>query len=606
MSLNPLFFLFIIITITIINSSPVCEPQSNFCQNCNYATNLCYKCQKPDILIPDENGGCIGAKKCFLGRNYCLECDINGNLCKTCEENYYKDENGGCTYSEGCEISYNGECLKCKEGFVLIGRENDFRFCKSLSIDNYKKCKEINKATGFCTECEEGYFLTGGDFKCVKIENCYEAIFGNCISCNDNYYYNKKEDKCEEKKDNFTHCKQSVDGKTCDICDENYYLDDNGVCLQTQFCSESKYLKCTKCRTGYYLSAYNVCTNTKNCDVVDMATSICTYCSYKYYLNKDDYTCKSNREDGPYKYCKQVVNGECVSCESSFYLGEDLQCSNSEFCIQAENGECKKCQEGYHLGLDKICTNIDKCIYSRYGICNECEDGYYYNQVNRSCVEMEDQFLNCKYSCEFEDKCCECKANYYLYENDSLCYDNTEEEEFIKCAYVNNMKEKCTRCEDGYFLGSEDNRCCKVEKCKYVENENRCFECDNFYCLDVKKQICIDNDYLEDVDNKQYINCNRTNEEGTACEICVDGYEVNDEGFCVDIDYCEKKEDGKCIKCKDILSPNEYEFCANEVFGCLESAHDNCLRCNNLENLYECTECKEGYKKNGQSCLSVE
>ena len=78
-------FFILLIIITTINSSPECQPQSNFCQNCNYITNLCHKCQKPDVLIPDENGGCIGAKKCFLGKNYCLECDINGNLCKTCE-----------------------------------------------------------------------------------------------------------------------------------------------------------------------------------------------------------------------------------------------------------------------------------------------------------------------------------------------------------------------------------------------------------------------------------------------------------------------------------------------------------------------------------------
>ena len=45
---------------------------------------------------------------------------------------------------------------------------------------------------------------------------------------------------------------------------------------------------------------------------------------------------------------------------------------------------------------------------------------------------MHDQYMNCKSSCKYEDKCCECKEDYYLNENDSLCYDNTKKKKFIK------------------------------------------------------------------------------------------------------------------------------------------------------------------------------
>ena len=109
----------------IANSIPSCKEFINFCNYCNIFTNLCEKCQYSDILVPDKNGGCIGAKKCTLGDNNCNECEINGNLCKTCEENYYPDENGGCAYTEGCDISYMGECIKCKKGYILIGKKMD-------------------------------------------------------------------------------------------------------------------------------------------------------------------------------------------------------------------------------------------------------------------------------------------------------------------------------------------------------------------------------------------------------------------------------------------------------------------------------------------------
>ena len=247
------------------------------------------------------------------------------------------------------------------------------------------------------------------------------------------------------------------------------------------------------------------------------------------------------------------------------------------------------------------------CINSQYGSCIECEDGYYYSNLNKACFEMKDQYLNCKNTCNLEeDKCCECKDNYYLLQNDSLCYDNTKDEKFIKCAKVGFEGNECTKCVDEYYLSSEDNKCSKIEHCKIVENENKCFECDTFYCLDVKNQKCVDNDYLYEMNDKIFINCYRTNVEATACEKCIDGYEVNEQGFCVDIDFCEEKKDGKCMKCKDILSINDYSFCANEIFGCIESAKDNCLRCDNLEDLFECTKCKEGYKKSNFGYLKIE
>ena len=116
----------------------------------------------------------------------------------------------------------------------------------------------------------------------------------------------------------------------------------------------------------------------------------------------------------------------------------------------------------------------------------------------------------------------------------------------------------------------------------------------------------MDNDYLEDINNKFFISCNRTNEEGTACEKCINGYKLNEDDYCIDVDICEIEKDGKCLKCRDIISGNNYHYCANEIFGCLESAQDNCLRCDNLEDLYECTECIEGYEKLGRSCSKIE
>ena len=309
-----------------------------------------------------------------------------------------------------------------------------------------------------------------------------------------------------------------------------------------------------------------------------------------------DYKCKSNLDDGPLKYCQIVENDLCIECDNSHYLGLDNKCSHSNYCSESEKGKCLVCKDNYFLGLDNFCLDVEKCIYSKSNKCIECEDGYYYNPFFKKCFEATEKLLNCKMGCQYNpNKCCECKNDYYLFENDHLCYDNSKEEPFIKCAIVDYNKEYCKKCIDGYFLRIQDDKCSKIENCKIIENENTCLECDNYYCLDVKNQICLHNDFLDENNDKIHISCNKTNVEGTACAECINGYELNDEGLCVDIDICKEKINGKCIKCKDTISPNGYHYCANEIFGCLETPIYDCLRCNDLTDLYECTEYKKGY-----------
>ena len=98
----------------------MCIEGENLCLKCNPVSKLCYKCEK-DIYTPDEKGGCKNARKCIIGENQCLECNEEANLCKTCIDGYFPDENGGCSYTNNCEVSNDGNCLKCKEGYILVG-----------------------------------------------------------------------------------------------------------------------------------------------------------------------------------------------------------------------------------------------------------------------------------------------------------------------------------------------------------------------------------------------------------------------------------------------------------------------------------------------------
>jgi hypothetical protein len=377
-------------------------------------------------------------------------------------------------------------------------------------------------------------------------------------------------------------------------------MDENEICVQTNFCSKSSEGKCIKCIEDYYLSSSNgYCTNTKNCYTGNKDIGLCLDCNMKYYLNYKDYKCYSNLENNEYKYCQKVVEGECIKCENGYYLGKDNKCTNSPHCEEADNGKCILCTENYYLGLDNYCSKTEYCIKSRFDDCIECKDGYYHSYLDKKCIETGGvkELENCKYTCLYKDeiKCCECKDNYYLNSDQTLCLNNNEDGPFYKCRYAEGEGE-CRACVDGYHLGSEDKKCTLIDYCKISENEKRCAECDEYFCLDAKTGKCVRNEFLEDENVKIYFACKKTNEEGDKCEKCINGYEVNEEGFCVNMANCEEKKDGKCLKCDGEKKENGYFYCSNDVFGCIEGHFENCVKCNNLLDLYECTECKEGYE----------
>ena len=578
--------------------SQLCIESKNFCNKCNPLTDLCIICSEEDILVPDTSAGCVGSQKCISGKNYCIECDEEDKLCKKCEFGFYPDENGACSFSKDCKMSFKGDCLECKNDFILLKTN---KICKSTLNDDFKNCKEIDLESGFCLVCENGYYLNGGDKKCSKTENCFESIFGKCSSCNSGFYLNLKEDKCIERNGIFTFCKQTIDGQNCDKCDSGSYIDGKGICVNTKFCAKSTDGKCEECNSEYYFSANNnVCVNTKNCYWGDKDIGICLNCNMYYYLDNNDYKCSSNLEENDFKYCLNLVNNICEKCESGYYLGKDSKCSFTPNCQESKNGKCISCIEKYYLGKDNLCSEIEHCSYSRFNFCRECEDGYYYNQKEKKCIKNEGNksLENCKYTCldTEEIKCCECKNNFYLNNDQTLCVENNKNDKFYKCAFVDENGENCIKCIDGYYLGSQDKKCTLIDNCKISENENKCLECDDLFCLDESIGNCVNNDFLHDINKKLYFACKRTNQEGTKCEQCLEGYELNEDGYCVNLANCEDSKDGKCLRCKNEKSKDGYLYCANEIFGCIEGHFKNCLRCDNLNDLFECTQCKDGFE----------
>ena len=95
----------------------------------------------------------------------------------------------------------------------------------------------------------------------------------------------KNEEKCQLIEDSFVFCKQTIDGKTCDLCKNNYYLAEDGQCTDTIMCSKTEKGKCIQCSEGAILLKDNTCSLEKNCLSADKDTALCNSCnSWSIYL----------------------------------------------------------------------------------------------------------------------------------------------------------------------------------------------------------------------------------------------------------------------------------------------------------------------------------
>ena len=585
-----------------------CEDYTNNCDKCHPSGDYCVKCSSEAYEVK-ENGECKPKEKCTIGENYCNECNSKGNLCLVCEIGYYPDENGGCASTENCLISLDGECLTCKEDFTLI---TNSKYCKYNYADDLKNCKSINNENGKCDYCENNYYLTQGDFKCIETENCFISKFGLCEKCKVHYYLDKTDEKCKNATNEFTNCKISLDGKTCEECADEYHFSEDGKCTFFNFCSKTdENFECVECSNNYYFTEIeNACTQEELCLVGDSDYGLCKKCIENYYLDLKDSKCKSNKENNEFLNC-QISYDVCIYCEIKYYLDENSKCTNTMNCAISENGICKKCKNNFYLDLENYCTSIEHCIYSNknFYTCAECENNYYYDTVEKKCKEDNELINNCKNTNYLGTACENCKNGFYFSYLDNLCHNNTEEGPFYKCVKTEDDGLSCSLCEYGYYLSSEDKKCVKMYGCAISENENKCIKCQNTYCLNLKNYTCEDNFYdPKDINKLFFYNCNKTNEEGTECAECINDEYIIINGLCNNINDCEQFENDKCVKCKNVGYWGVlYPLCLNKDFGCVTGNVVNCSICDNSINFKECNECQEGYEFDEENnCIEID
>lgn len=150
--------------------SQKCEKCAKSCKTCQSALN-CLSCLPSETLI---QGQCLKCQK------PCLTCSSSPNTCLTCttSEMFYENKcdrlcrkkNSDCLM---CDI-YNGNCLKCKKGFILKGVTCEVNSCK---LADCKICLDSNN----CRVCESGFLVRNGGCR-VCDRGCEECPFGYLVS----------------------------------------------------------------------------------------------------------------------------------------------------------------------------------------------------------------------------------------------------------------------------------------------------------------------------------------------------------------------------------------------------------------------------------------
>jgi len=389
----------------------------------------------------------------------CMNCDpLNFSKCYRCSPEVphliYDNINFGC---------------KCAPGFF---RSGDI-------------CEECNPRCAECTgpsneECLP--FRCGKDSYTIDIANT--TCLYNCLTKEDNYYFDKT----------------------------------------TQNCKECKY-PCKSCFGGTIYSCY------KCVQGLVLINKICEdHCQDHFYI--DDGTCLPC--DKSCKSCS-IRSNNCIECEEGYYHKSPycvLSCGKGMIPL---NGTCENCPEGCiecHLNLSqqKICTKCEQYQYLFNNTCGySCPQNMYPDKIFNDCRNCSQECTKCYGPTPYECNAC----------NETLGYKMIAEFAcgFPACSSGTFYNKTTLNCESIFYDTIYMEKDCNFE-CKECDNKITCLSCIKpYFTLNPISKICYDKCYTK----PGFYRDNTT----TECkEICGDGKNYGmyacDDGNIENGDGCDK------------------------------------------------------------------
>ena len=230
----------------------------------------------------------------------------------------------------------------------------------------------------------------------------------------------------------------------------------------------------------------------------------------------------------------------------------------------------------------------------------KCKDGYQVNEVHGFCEDV--------------DEC----ASSHTCQTDQICVNRIGS---FQCLNSNDT----VTCEPGLILNGQ--KCEDKDECSIDAKCDKDKQCINllgsYQCIDKSKnETLTDNSSLQSRDALKPLQPVLTNQTVHAVE-CESGEERNQEGQCVEIDFCGKSPEicGPNAKCYNALGKHRCEcndgYAMNQTTNrCedkdeCETNENSCLKttstCKNLVGSYKC-ECKPGFRasENDKNCINID
>ena len=536
--------------------TPVTQGAAGSCETCDPVTNLCLKCNYPNLYEPDQNGGCspIPEPECTEiaqgAAGTCSVCNPQTKICQTCNypETYEPNRYGNCSLKQvttKCTPSPNGVAGTCS---VCDSKSDLCQTCnypETYEPNEYGNCS-LKQVTPQCVSVPNG--AAGTCSMCDPASNL-------CQTCNYPETYEPNEYGNCSLKQNANQCTPEIYGAggTCKICNsttnlcikcnypDTYEPNDHGNCSLRQQANQ-----CTEIINGAG----------GTCSVCSWWTNRCSICNYPNAFVPNEYgNCSSRSGCSPHvsncRKCDPKDPNRCIRCEYLYGLRGGF-CSRCppylyEGSTKPCNADCSSIQH-CHIGPD---YDDDDCERENGDVyCMKCNYGYHPSEDYKSCIRNEPG--NCSYPIP---GCVECRYN-----GSSKCIKCNETENF----YLDDGKCKCRH---GFKL--IDNKCEHVKEvdCDHslkhcdtcVGNSSFCYECDDDYGLVNNTCVkCEDDDAFISGKLPCMTNCSEIpnckychNVYGKyVCRKCEHGFEHNeDHTKCIDKTEAACKNVPGCLKC---------------------------------------------------------
>ena len=517
------------------------------------------------------------------------------NKCKKCEENYFVNEDEGCSKNpdpviDNCFIYKNSlECEFCDKGFYLKSSSDCEKNIEIINCLDYSRNSNLTK----CESCQKDFYLENNE--CKKRSNIIEF----CL------LYKLEKDSCE-------------------FCQENKILINQGLICADQIGNCLEYYstknECKTCKEKHILKNKNCILGTiDGCrvyqkDIENENLEVCTFCENDRYLNNNK--CEKHNEITGCILYDYITPDYCKECnKNSFLLYHKNICKEVDSKIEncedyLNNTTCGKCEVNYFLENNKcllIPQNTNCEDFSNFSKCSKCKTGYIlsYEKCFTPSFLFTNNCLEKNYKGGLylhQGKCDICEENSLPFniKNNYYCLEPKRTEEVLPnlinycVGYFNDgLNTYCSKCKMEYIL--MNNECILIDSC---DESVIPFLFDNFYEIKKMKEC---KNLIEGCD---VVVPNNINPNFFECSKCKSTYNEKI------IDFFE--DDTNFIIFKNVQNLEENIITENPVnyhprITCKQSVTNLYIKDNIIDNCYYyinlaisnklgCIRCKNGYK----------